>query len=86
MTFLSRKSIAKPTAPQIVPPTKAITTAMWDADRAVVCAGIDQEHHHVMNTARECNAELRLHQYHHPQDSRTCACVPVQQIDITPHD
>ena len=40
--------------------------------------------HHLLSTPRECGAEIRLHQYNHPQDNRSCACVPVQQIDVTP--
>lgn len=41
---------------------------------------------HLMLSARECSAEIRLHQYHHPQDKRSCACIAAQQIDVTPHD
>jgi hypothetical protein len=41
---------------------------------------------HLMLSARECSAEIKLHQYHHAQDKRPCACVPVQQVDITPHE
>jgi hypothetical protein len=43
--------------------------------------------HHLMLSARECSAGIKLHQYHHAQDqARSCACVPLQQVDITPHE
>jgi hypothetical protein len=41
--------------------------------------------HHLMLSARECSAEIKLHQYQHAQDKRPCACVPIEQIDVTPH-
>lgn len=41
---------------------------------------------HLMLSARECSADIKLHRYHSPQDERPCACLPVQQIDITPHE
>jgi hypothetical protein len=41
---------------------------------------------HLMLSARECSAEIHIYKNKHPQDQRSCACVPVQQVDITPHD
>ena len=41
---------------------------------------------YLFTSAGECSAEIKLHQYHHAQDKRSCACVPVQQVDITPHE
>jgi hypothetical protein len=41
---------------------------------------------HLMLSARECSADIKIHRYHSPQDQRPCACVPVQQIDVAPHE
>jgi hypothetical protein len=43
--------------------------------------------HHLMASPRECAVEIKLWRWpHHPQDDRPCACVPVQQVDVTPHE
>jgi hypothetical protein len=41
--------------------------------------------HHLMLSARECSGDIKLHRYHSPQDERP-APVPMQQIDVTPHE